>query len=399
MALIEIQIRTDRFCKLIEGEVNSQPLDRPTIDHPTIAGKPLERIECKDCQFTESWADDLVAFESTFVFYYYNSLETQLRPAGSFGVGTPSVLEAQVYIGFRMKGTVNQWHIEYELFLGRGILSFRKGVFPIGVPSSFVAAQITGSQELIAIRIASQATDLTVPVVNNLGPAEWCQTVPGELIADETRTVLDKALDDAVRPPEPPPAWQWWMPKPKHQELRKEGSARAAWFPSVQCAVAQGDITAVAACPILNIDVEIELTLTVGPEVTPGNGLRMVAKLTWDADSTWCSIAAGLLLGIPVGIAFAVMAEAQVSETILGKNVNSGGFREIERDDDSITFERIGERRPHHHGSSRSTRSRLLPRAYGPQGRSGPRCARDLREVLHRRKRASRSIATSVQSA
>lgn len=342
MALIEIQIRTDRFCKLIEGEVNSQPLNSPTIDHPAIAGKPLEMIACKDCKFTEAWADDLVAFESTFVFYYYDSLEVQVRPAGSFGVGTPPALEAQVYIGFRMMGTVNNWHLEYELFLGRGILSFRKGVFPIGVPSNFAGAEITGTQELIAIRIATQATDLTAPVVNNLGPAEWCQTVPGELIADETRTVLDRALDDAVQPPEPPPAWQWWKPKPKHQELRKEGAARAAWFPSLHYAVAQGDITAVDACPIADIDIEIELTLTVRPEVTPGNGLRTVAKLSWDADSTWCSIAAGLLLGVPVGIAFAVMAEDQVSETILGKKINSGGFREIERDDDSITFERIG---------------------------------------------------------
>src|SRR5688572_10080297 len=117
MALIEIQIRTDRFCKLIEGEVNSQPLNSPTIDHPTIAGKLLERIECKDCKFTESWADDLVAFESTFVFYYYNSLEAEVRPAGSFGVSTPSALEAPVYIALRMKGAVNTWHIEYELFL------------------------------------------------------------------------------------------------------------------------------------------------------------------------------------------------------------------------------------------------------------------------------------------
>jgi hypothetical protein len=174
-------------------------------------------------------------------------------------------------------------------------------------------------------------------VVNKLESAEWCQTVPGELIADEIRKVLDKALDDAVRPPPQPDPFEWWKPKPKHQELRKEGSARAAWFAGLKCATAQGDITAVDACPIFDIDVDIELTLTVTPQAAPGTTLRMVATLTWDADSTWCSIATGGLLGFPVGIAVAVMAENEVSETILGKHINGEGFHEIGRDDDSVT--------------------------------------------------------------
>lgn len=343
MALIGVQIRTDRLCKLIEGEINSRSLDGPTIDHPAIAGKLLERIECKDCKFVESWAEDMIAFESTFDFYYYSSLEAQVRPAGSFGVGMPSALEVQVYIGLRMKGDNGRWHIEYELFFGRGVFSFRKGIFPIGVPSDIViaAAQLIGTEELVSIRIATDVADLTAPVVNKLGSAEWCQTVPGELIAEEIRKVLDRALDDAVRPPPQPESWEWWKPKPKHQELRKEGYARAAWFADLGCAAAQGNIIAVDACPIADINVGIELTLTVTPQVAPGNILRMVAALTWDADSTWCSIATGVLLGFPVGIAVAVMAENEVSETILGKHINSGGFKEIGRDYDSITFEKV----------------------------------------------------------
>jgi hypothetical protein len=342
MALIEVQIRTDRLCRLIEGEVNSQELPSPTVDHPAIAGKLIERIECKDCKFAESWADDVTAFESTFVFYYYSSLETQVRSAGSFGVGTPFAQNAKVYIGLRMKSD-NNWRIEYELLLGHGILSFRKGVFPISVPSNIViaAAELIGTQELVSIRIATNPAELTAPVVNKLEAAEWCQTVSGELIAEEIRKVLDKALDDAVAPPPQPPSWEWWKPKPKHKELRKDGPARAAWFTGQGYAVAQGDITAVDACLIADIDVGIELTLTVTPQVMPGNALRTVATLTWDADSTWCSIATGLLLGFPVGIAVAVLAENEVSETILGKKISSASFNEIGRDDDSITFEKI----------------------------------------------------------
>jgi hypothetical protein len=154
MALIEVQIRTDRLCKLIEGEISSRPLDGPTIDYPVIVGKPLERIECKDCKFVESWAENVTAFESTFVFYYYSSLETQVRPAGSLGVGTPSALEAKVYIGLRMKRDKDKWgkdywFIEYELFLGRGGLSFRTGVFPIGITSgiAIAAAELIGTGE------------------------------------------------------------------------------------------------------------------------------------------------------------------------------------------------------------------------------------------------------------
>ncbi len=210
MALIEVQIRTDRLCKLIEGEINSRPLDGPTIDYPAIAGKLLERIECKDCKFVDSWAEDLIAFESTFVFYQYNSLVAQVRSAGSFGVGMPSAQKAQVYIGLRMNGDNGNWRIEYELFLGRGVLLFRKGVFPIGVPSgiAIAAAQLIGTEELVSIRIATDAADLTAPVVNKLGSAEWCQTVPGELIAEEIRKILDRALDDAVRPPPQPELWE-----------------------------------------------------------------------------------------------------------------------------------------------------------------------------------------------
>ncbi len=95
------------------------------------------------------------------------------------------------------------------------------------------------------------------------------------------------------------------------------------------------------ACPIADINVGIELTLTVIPQAAPGNILRMVATLTWATDSTWCSIATGGLLGWGVGIAVMVMAENEVSETILGKHINNGGFKEIGRDDDSITFEKV----------------------------------------------------------
>lgn len=92
----------------------------------------------------------------------------------------------------------------------------------------------------------------------------------------------------------------------------------------------------------LGFDIGVELSLIVKPDVTPGNGLRMEARFTWDAEDEVLAFASGVLLGIPVGIAVAKYIEDEVSNEILGKNLGAGGFREIARDDESITFERVG---------------------------------------------------------
>lgn len=228
MTLIEVQIRTDRLCKLIEGEVNSRPLPGPTSDYPPISGKLLEWIECRDCVFIEKpnvWAHlDLIAFQCWFVFHHYDSLEEQLRPAGSFGVGAPSTESARVYFGLRMvQGGSNDWRIEYQALLADLNYPLPGGIFPVGIPRdiAIAAAQLNGTQELVTIRLATNAADLSAPIINKLGGAEWCQTVQGDLFAQEIRRVLDAALDDAVRPPVPRPRGSGGSPRPSTKSFAR----------------------------------------------------------------------------------------------------------------------------------------------------------------------------------
>jgi hypothetical protein len=210
-------------------------------------------------------------------------------------------------------------------------------------------AAIEANSGVVSIRIGTSLADpIDDPPVNRLGPDEWIQLIPGDLIADTVRRILDKALDAAVVPPPPPDASMPWLPKPKPQELRKDGAARATWVPgSAPAALGQGDIIAVDACPLLDVDISIELSLRVGFEFPDPDTMKTTAVLTWDADSTWCDVLATVLLGVPFGIGFHVGAEAGVSDAVLGKSLAPGdGFDEIARTDRSITFQRVawGER-------------------------------------------------------
>jgi hypothetical protein len=205
-------------------------------------------------------------------------------------------------------------------------------------------AAIEANSGVVSIRIGTSLDDpIDDPPVNRLGPDEWIQLIPGDLIADTVRRILDKALDAAVVPPPPPDASMPWLPKPKPQELRKDGAARATWVPgSAPAALGQGDIIAVDACPLLDVDISIELSLRVGFEFPDPDTMKTTAVLTWDADSTWCDVLATVLLGVPFGIGFHVGAEAGVSDAVLGKSLAPGdGFDEIARTDRSITFQRV----------------------------------------------------------
>jgi hypothetical protein len=149
-------------------------------------------------------------------------------------------------------------------------------------------------------------------------------------------------------PPPPPDPNQPWLPKPKPRELRKDGPARAAWFGTpwfgtpAPVAVGQGDIVAVDACPLFDIDISIELTLQAGFDFPNPDTMRTHAVLTWDADSTWCDVLGTLFLGVPFGIGFHVGAEAGVSDAVLGKSfAPGGGFAEVGRTPRSIIYQRV----------------------------------------------------------
>jgi hypothetical protein len=372
MAIIEVQMRTDRFCELVRGEINSRPLDQPggPAKLSAIAGKPLERIECKSCSFRAmidkpiglgmalDIAQKRLVFDMEWEFEYHDSL-ANVRNAGSL---KPAAITArkeypfqiEFWISFETK-PVRRPVLNFELFAL--FESVRKEVFPISMPSDapIVDAAIVADEHVVAIRFGTAAgDDVSGPLVDRLDGHEWIQHVPGSMIADKIRDLLDRALDEAVKKPPPPDPNKPWLPKPKKpQELTKEGPASASWNFALGTGFVSGggEIVAVDACPLFNVDIPIELTLVVTFEFPSPGTQRTRAVLTWDADSTWCDFLAGLMFGIaggiPIGIgigtAFNVGIANEVSDTILGKRLNPGdGLVETGRTDDSITYERLG---------------------------------------------------------
>ena len=357
MAIIEVQMRTDRFCELVRGEFNSLPLDRPSYDEPVeIAGKSLERIECTSCSFNEM-GDEQVVLDAKLAFDYHDSL-INVRNAGSLKPATPVrkeyLFRLRLWMAFEDK-PVRHPVLHYEL-LAFGIKSVKKDTFPISMPSdlTFVDAAIVANDNVVAIRLGTADGDpVRAPLVDRTDGREWMQHVPGALIADTIRRVFDRTLDEAVKLPPPPDPNKPWLPKPKKpQELRKEGPASASWnfeF-ATGFVMASGDIVAVEACPLFDVNISIELKLVVTFEFPSPGAMKTRAVLTWDADSTWCDVlttlTSVLVLGVPfgigIGIAFHVGIENEVSDTILGKRITPGdGFVEAGRTDDSITFEQV----------------------------------------------------------
>src|SRR6185503_9072057 len=352
--IIEVQIRTDRFCELIRGEINSRPLDSPSgsAKLAEIAGKPLERIECTRCTFSAmidkpvaAGIQKRVAFDIQLEFDYHESL-ANVRKAGSLKPAITARKEypfqIEFWISFETK-PVRRPVLNFELFAF--FESQRKDIFPISMPSGvpIVDATIVADEHVVAIRFGTAAgDDVNGPLEDRLGTREWMQHIPGELIADTIRRVFDRTLDEVVAS--------------KPEELRKEGPASASWnfaF-ATGCVVANGDIVAMDACPLFNVDISIELKLVVTFEFPRPGAMKTRAVLTWDADSTWCDVLGTLTFGtiripfgIGVGIAFHVGIENEVSDTILDKRITPGdGFVETGHTEDSITFEQVADAPP-----------------------------------------------------
>ena len=336
MAIIEVQMRTDRFCELVRGEINSRPLDRPVYDQPPeIAGKFLERIECTSCVFSDA-VDEKVVLNLMMAFDYHDGL-ANVRDAGSL---QPAPFSRKLY-----PFTARLWMAFEEKPKGKAVLTYELSAFgipvftsnfPITLPSDFelVEAAIVADANVVAIRLGTAAGDpIGAPLVDRTEGREWMLHIPGDLAVSEIRKIVDKTMVKAAEDSK------------DSQELIIGSLASASWNAAAPkgFVVATGEIVAVDACPVFNVDISIELKLAVSFEFPAPGTQKLFAKLTWDADSTWCDILSTLTFGIPFGIAFHVGAEDEVADTILGKSLNPGdGFVETGRTDESISFERAG---------------------------------------------------------
>jgi hypothetical protein len=351
MAIVEIQIRTDRFCELVRRELNSRPLTSAKLEEiDALKGKFLEKVECVSCDlFENSEGSGEVVLTATVAFRYHPDLNS-VRAAGS--LKPAATAEEIVPFHFKFKIDFNPSLAQPPVLtcelLAFGLVSVRTERFSFAIPGDLnaMSVSIEGNQEVIAIRIGTNAGDsvLESPPINRIGEAEWIQLIPAALIAETVRRVLDHAVDAAVVPPAPPDPNKPWLPKPKNQELRKGKATHALWtfFPQPS-ALGNGEIIAVDACPLFEVDISIDLSLLFLIDFPDPNTMISTGILTWDADSTWCDILSTLTLGIPIGIGFHIGIEDAVSDSILGKSISPGdGFAEIDRDDDSITYQKVG---------------------------------------------------------
>jgi hypothetical protein len=191
-------------------------------------------------------------------------------------------------------------------------------------------------QGIVVIRIGTDANDwMDGPVVDRiLGPADWTLVTPGSLIADQFVAGLAAAVDDAVKPDPNPDS-----PVYDHGALAS-GVYQTSFLPlSPQPPFVRvmAEIVAVDACPVTNIDVTVTLQL-IGTFAANGPDLDTTLKLTWDADSTWCQIGDFFIMTPIAPFVIAHVATQQANDAILGKAKPFQGFKEIARDDTSVTF-------------------------------------------------------------
>jgi hypothetical protein len=340
MAYVELQIRTTRFCDVVKNIINMRKLTSPQQDTtPEITGKFLERIKCTNCEFATSQAGDNGDFfilNATLAFSYYESLAT-IRNSGSLVASPTRVSLLTVPIRFSLDATnPKSARLVYQIGFSA------PESIPLPSPGPFPAQihALKANADIIAIRIGTETTDqIYHEPVDIIGNGDWIERVPGVLIAEILRGLLDDGLASAVAPPPPPDPNKPWLPKPKPNEMRRGDAVVAAWSrQDDSVAIATGGIVAMNACPLFKVDLDIDFQLSVQIEFPTPASMKTRARLTWEADSTWCDVFSTLLF-VPYGIAVHILAEDSASKTILKKSLNVAGYRKVDQTDDSITFE------------------------------------------------------------
>jgi len=341
MAYVELQIRTARFCDVVKNIINMRKLTSPKQDTtPDITGKFLDRIMCKSCEFATSGAGDngdFFTLNTTLSFLYYESLDT-IRNSGSLVASPTRESLLIVQIRFSLDATDRKSaRLVYQIGLNA------PESIPLPSPGPFPAQiyALKANADIIAIRIGTETTDqIYQEPVDIIGNGDWIEQVPGVLIAEILRGLLDDGLASAVAPPPPADPNKPWLPKPKPNQLRRGDAVVATWARQADSvAIATGGIVAMNACPLFRVDVDIEFQLKVQIEFPTPASMKTRAQLKWDADSTWCDVFFTTMLGVPFGIAVHILSEDAASKTILKKSLNVAGYKKVDQSDDSITFE------------------------------------------------------------
>lgn len=184
----------------------------------------------------------------------------------------------------------------------------------------------------MSIRLASDAADvLGAPATNRLVEAsDWTQFVPGSAIAQVVGASLGAAVGSVI----------------KGDKNYGPGKAAAATYVTTPLlgipatppfVLGTAEVVAINACPVFNIDVSVELRV-IATFVGNGPSIETTLHLSWSADSTWCQVADFFVATPAAPFVIASVSSDKASRAILGGGVDPAGFREIGRDDTSITY-------------------------------------------------------------
>ena len=329
MAVIELQIREQRFVDLFVARFNNSPLPAATLDFPAeLKGLPLERLECLGAT-VEALSETELRISADVVFHFHASLD-EVRAAGSLNRPPSQTLRRSVpfsaSIGMVKKSEDNDELVPaLRLSVAGDPIPAANMILSLPPEIQFAAGAVVLGDGVVALRIGTTDKDsLTTPVRSEVGGDDWAQVIGGQFFADILVASLERSIegvlsDDTYCNRGPGGAW-----------VSVEGMGRFA--------AASAEITKIKACfGYLNIEVELIVRADLQ---TSGQHLITALTLTGDADSTLCDFAGLIYLGpIGAGVVHAI-AEDKVAAEVLGKAKPEEGFHEIRRTDRAITYER-----------------------------------------------------------
>jgi hypothetical protein len=322
MALVELQLRRQAFLNLFKNQINQRRLPGWTLKFPGLDGYPLQRIECVDATVDPSDGAGQITVSASLVIHYSTSL-TDVEAAGSLKEPATSQRPMTVPVNFQVAfDSTGSPTLKWAMLFGLAADSL-----PFRLPKDIQAqvGAIDATEEVVCIRLGTQPTDaLNGPVVDRTEGNDWAQLVPGQIIADMFARNFADALQSSL-----------------DNDLVLDKAASGAWFSAFggfpPFAGVSATVVSVDAClGFIDVSVDLQLRATLAPT---GPSLMTTVTLSWDADSTVCDIAAGLLF-TPIGsLVSNRLAEDKASQEMLGKSKPFEGFHEIGHTDDSITYQ------------------------------------------------------------
>jgi hypothetical protein len=347
MVAIEMQIRKQVFLGALKDEINRQRLPIPTfppllvVVYPSLGDASLQRIECVECTLDPSDGDGQVTVQARLVFHH--SRLPEVKAAGSLQIPvmrehrqTLLVELSVLFVAHSAPPGQSQMPSRPTLRWSDSI-GLLAGSAPIDVPGStpgsgaeVVVGAIEANDSVVALRLGTSAADpVKGPIQDRLMRDDWSFAVPGQIFADALAASLHEVLHKKL---------------PEGIVLSQDASGE--WYPPVGIpgsgsfpgAIASATLHVQHKC-IFGIVIPVDLFLSMTLQAS-GHSLVQTVTLSWKSRSTLCDLVGGALFFPILPLIIDELVSSAISHKILGGALGSPqGFKEVSRDDSSITYQ------------------------------------------------------------